>query len=94
MIVRSSTLLEVHELLKKQEHRLLSSSDRNGKPDTKAPFRQFIHGIVELKRRNPRPGCPRIAQQINKGFGINIDKEVVRRVLRPPPGGCPPAPPG
>lgn len=37
--------------------------------------------IVELKRRNPRFGCPRIAQQINKAFGIGIDKDVVRRVL-------------
>jgi transposase InsO family protein len=36
---------------------------------------------VELKRRNPRFGCPRIAQQINKAFGITIDKDVVRRVL-------------
>jgi transposase InsO family protein len=43
-----------------------------------------------MKRRNPRFGCPRIAQQINKAFGISIDKDVVRRVLakhyRPGPG--------
>ena len=37
--------------------------------------------IVELKRRNARFGCRRIAQQINKAFGVNIDKDVVRRVL-------------
>ena len=30
---------------------------------------------------NPRYGCPRIAQQINKAFGVNIDKNLVRRVL-------------
>ena len=30
--------------------------------------------IVELKRHNPRGGCPRIAQRINKAFGIDIDK--------------------
>jgi hypothetical protein len=34
-----------------------------------------------LKQRNAHFGCPRIAQQINKAFGINIDKDVVRRVL-------------
>jgi hypothetical protein len=34
-----------------------------------------------LKQRNARFGCPRIAQQINKAFGVNIDKDVVRRVL-------------
>lgn len=34
-----------------------------------------------MKQRNPRYGCPRIAQQINKAFGTHIDKDVVRRVL-------------
>lgn len=47
-------------------------------------------GIVELKQRNPRFGCRRIAQQIAKLFGIDIDKDVVRRILathyRPGPG--------
>ena len=35
-----------------------------------------------MKRRNPNWGCPRIAQQITLAFGIEIDKDVVRRVLR------------
>jgi putative transposase len=43
-----------------------------------------------MKRRNPKFGCVRIAQQINHAFGIKIDKDVVRRVLaihfRPQPG--------
>ncbi len=43
------------------------------------------------KRWNPRYGCPRIAQQLSKAFGIEIDKDVVRRVLAkyygPRPGG-------
>jgi transposase InsO family protein len=34
-----------------------------------------------MKARNPRFGCPRIAQQINLAFGTDIDKDVVRRVL-------------
>jgi putative transposase len=34
-----------------------------------------------MKRRNPIWGCPRIAQQITLAFGIEIDKDVVRRVL-------------
>ena len=34
-----------------------------------------------MKRRNPRFGCVRIAQQISHAFGIEIDKDVVRRVL-------------
>ena len=34
-----------------------------------------------MKRRNPRYGCPRIAQQINLTFGLELDKDVVRRIL-------------
>jgi putative transposase len=34
-----------------------------------------------LKQRNPRWGCPRIAEQIALAFGIDIDKDVVRRIL-------------
>ncbi|MFC1611590.1 helix-turn-helix domain-containing protein, partial [Myxococcota bacterium] len=42
---------------------------------------ELINAIVEIKTRNPRFGCPRIAQQLAKAFGIEIDKDVVRRVL-------------
>lgn len=38
----------------------------------------FHHAI---KKRNPRYGCPRIAQQINLAFGLELDKDVVRRIL-------------
>jgi transposase InsO family protein len=34
-----------------------------------------------MKDRNPSWGCPRIAQQIALAFGIQIDKDVVRRIL-------------
>ena len=34
-----------------------------------------------MKQRNPRYGRPRIAQQINLAFGLEIDKDIVRRVL-------------
>jgi transposase InsO family protein len=46
--------------------------------------------MVEMKRRNPKFGCRRIAQQISFTFGVDIDKDVVRRVLakhyHPQPG--------
>ena len=42
---------------------------------------ELIAAIVELKRRNPKFGCVRIAQQISYTFGVDIDKDVVRRVL-------------
>ena len=34
-----------------------------------------------MKQRNTRYGCPRIAQQINLAFGLNLDKDTVRRIL-------------
>jgi putative transposase len=91
VILRPSTLLKFHNLLKQRKYRLLYSAGRRDKPGPKGPSPELIRAIVELKRRNPRFGCPRIAQQINKAFGIDIDKDVVRRVLaihyQPAPGG-------
>jgi putative transposase len=92
VIIRPSTLLKFHDLLKQRKYRLLySSAGSQRKPGPKGPSHELIQAIVEMKQRNPRFGCPRIAQQINKAFGTNIDKDVVRRVLaahyRPDPGG-------
>jgi len=41
----------------------------------------LIDVVLEIKRRNPRIGCPRIAQEIAHAFGIDISKDIVRRVL-------------
>ena len=81
VILRPSTLLNFHDMLKKRKYRLLYSSSRKGKPGPKGPSQELIEAIVEMKRRNSRFGCPRIAQEINKAFGVDIDKDVVRRVL-------------
>jgi transposase InsO family protein len=81
VIIRPSTLLNFHDTLKRQKYRLLYSSGRKGKPGPKGPSRDLIQAIVELKQRNSRFGCRRIAQQINKAFGGAIDKDVARRVL-------------
>lgn len=81
MIIRPSTLLKFHHLLKQRKYRRLYSSGRKDKPGPKGPSPELIQAIVELKRCNPRFGSPRVAQQINKAFGINIDKDVARRVL-------------
>jgi putative transposase len=81
VIIRPSTLLKFHDLLKKRKYRLLYSSVRKGKPGPKGPSPELTQAIVELKQRNPRFGCLRIAQQINKAFGVDINKDLVRRVL-------------
>ena len=81
VILRPSTLLKFHDMLKKRKYRLLYTARKTGKPGPKGPSQELIDAIVELKRRNTRFGCPRIAQEINKAFGVDIDKDVVRRVL-------------
>src|SRR5262249_50882958 len=65
------------------------------KPGPKGPDEALIQAIVELKSRNPRFGCPRIAGIISQTFGIDIDRDVVYRVLakhyRRAPGGTGPS---
>jgi putative transposase len=80
--VKPATLLKFHKALVDQKYRrLFSSRHRRRKPGPKGPPAALIAAIVELKRRNPRLGCVRIAQQIAHAFGIELDKDVVRRLL-------------
>jgi putative transposase len=81
VILKPRTLLKFHEALKRRKYRRLFSSGGHRRPGPKGPSQELIDAIVEFKRRNPRIGCPRIAQEIARTFGIDIDKDVVRRVL-------------
>src|SRR6266851_6321605 len=94
--VRPSTLLAFHQaLVHRKYRRLFSSSPCPKKPGPKGPSDALIQAIVELKSRNPRFGCPRIARIIAHTFGVEIDKNVVYRVLskhyRPATGGTGPS---
>ena len=94
--LRPSTLLTFHQALVRGKYRrLFSSSARPKKPGPKGPSESLIRAIVELKSRNPRFGCPRIARISSQTFGVDIDKNVVHRVLakrsRPAPGGTGPS---
>jgi putative transposase len=81
VILKPGTLLRFHEALKKRKYRWLFSSGGHRRPGPKGPSQELVDAIVAFKRRNPRIGCPRIAQQIAHAFGIEIDKDIVRRVL-------------
>jgi len=81
VIIKPSTLLRLHEALKKRKYRLLFSARKKGRSGPKGPSQELIQTIIEMKRRNPRYGCPLIAGPISKVFGIDIDKDIVRRVL-------------
>jgi putative transposase len=89
---RPSTLLALHQaFVDRKYRRLFSSRPRPRKPGPKGPDEALVRMIIEVKSRNPRFGCPRIARIISQTFGLDIDKNVVSRVLakhyRPAPRG-------
>src|SRR3954449_4607291 len=94
--LRPSTLLAFHQaLVRRTYHRLFSASPCPNKSGPKGPDEALIRAIVELKSRNPRFGCPRIARIISHTFGLDVDKNLVYRVLakhyRPTPRGTGPS---
>jgi len=60
---------------------VLFSPNRRRKRGPQGPSAERIHAVVEMKQRNPNWGCPRIAQQIALAFPIQIDRDMVRRIL-------------
>jgi len=81
IVLKPATLLKFHKMLVKQKYRLLFSPKRFRRPGPKGPTMELIDAVVEMKRRNPTWGYKRIAQQIALAFGVDIDKDVVRRIL-------------
>ena len=80
--VSTSTLLKLHQCLVRRKYRALFSARRSGsRREPKGPSEEIVRAIVEIKRRNPLFGCPRIALIITTTFGVEVDKDVVRRVL-------------
>ena len=90
-LIKPATLFKFHKALVDRKYRLLFSNPApRRKPGPKGPARALIAAIVEMKRRNPKFGYLRIAQQISHVFGMALNKDVVRHVLakhyRPAPG--------
>src|SRR5262245_16643295 len=81
VLLKPSTLLHFHRMLTKQKYRLLFSSRRVRRPGPKGPTKELIDAVVEMKRRNRSWGCKRIGHQIALAFGVDVDKDVVRRIL-------------
>jgi transposase InsO family protein len=81
IVLKPSTLLYLHNVLIRRKYRLLFSPIRGRRPGPKGPAKELIDAVVEMKRRNPGWGCPRIAEQIALAFGVEIDKDMVRRIL-------------
>jgi len=81
IVLKPSTLIGLHQAMCKQKYRMLFSPNHNRKPGPKGPSAELINAVVEMKQRNPRWGCPRIAEQIALAFNVAIDKDVVRGIL-------------
>ncbi len=91
VILKPSTFLYFHRALVKRKYRLLYSPRKRRRPGPKGSSRELIDTVVEMKRRNPRFGYRKIAEQISSALGIEINRDIVRRILiqhyRPLPGG-------
>src|SRR5271167_4794763 len=91
VILKAPTLVYFHQALVKRKYYLLYTLRKRHRPGPKGPAKELIDAVVEMKRRNPRFGCRKIAEQISSAFGIEINKDIVRRILiqhyRPLPGG-------
>ncbi len=81
VIVKPATILRFHQALVKRKYQQLFSARTKGKSGPKGPSQEIINAVLEMKQRNPRMGCPKIALQINHAFGTGIDKDIVRRIL-------------
>ena len=81
VIPKASTLVRLHQALVKRKYHLLYGSNRPRRPGPKGPSSELIAAVVEMKRRNPRLGCRKIAEQISSAFGLELNKDVVRRIL-------------
>jgi putative transposase len=82
ILIKPATIIKFHKALIKRKYRWLFSAKSMKKPGPKGPSRELIDLILEMKKRNPQYGCLRIAMQIKNAFGIEIHKDIVRRVLK------------
>jgi len=89
IVLRPSTFMRFHQALVRRKYRLLYACKRRAKPGPKGPSAELVAAVVEMKRRNPKFGCLKITQQIAYAFGIEVNKDVVRRILQQHYAGLP-----
>jgi hypothetical protein len=92
--LKPATLFRLHRALKARKYRLLFAPTVRKKPGPRGPSHDVVAAVLDMKRRNPTWGCPRIAQQIVLAFDIPINKDVVRILAagyRPAPDSAGPS---
>ena len=93
-VVSPATILKFHRKLVNRKYSQLYRNKGSGKKRGRPPIDSEIRKLVlEIKRRNPSSGCPRIVNIVFDRTGVLIDKETVRQILkkyyRPPSGSGP-----
>ena len=82
IILSPVTIFKLHNILKRKKYyKLFSSHKTSRKPGPKGPSKEIIDAVVQMKQKNIRIGCPKIALFISNTFGVQIDKDIVRRIL-------------
>src|SRR5690606_3948874 len=74
--------LKFHRSLVKKKYQILFGLNSGTKKGRKGFNKEIIDLILEIKRRNPSFGCPRIAMVVTNATGTAISEHTVRRVLR------------
>lgn len=75
--IKPSLLIKFHKALIKRKYSVLFLNKSKREPGPIGPSKELIQAIVEMKQRNPRFGCRRIAMQISNMFGLDINKDIV-----------------
>src|SRR5215813_13645356 len=80
IVLKISTLLYLHNVLKKRKYCLLFTPKRRRRPGPQGPKRELIDAVVAMKRRNPRveitalvPGwrfASPVVRSDSRGFGV------------------------
>ena len=81
IILKPSTLLKIHKSFVQKKYSKLFSNKNPKKPGRKSPSEEIINLVLAFKIRNPKFGYMRIAMQIKNQFNIDINSDVVRRIL-------------
>lgn len=79
--IKPATLLRFHKALVQQKYRRLFGTTSYERPGPKGPSPELIAAITSLKQANSRMGSPQIAAQLSHACDIDINKDLVRRVL-------------
>jgi hypothetical protein len=81
IVIKPATILSFHRALVKRKYSLLFTPKRRGRPGPKGPSPELIAAIIEMKERNPRFGCRRIAEQLSFIFDVDIMDQMTRRII-------------